>query len=108
MVTQCVGQKNRILIIYLHTLDNHLHHKIFSSGSSPNFQLLQLNGLARTPATEYACMNEKNIKPLILVLGLLQVVGIVKIKILILVLCLLQVVDTVKIKALILVLAPYN
>ena len=68
MVTQCVGQK----IVYRGA---HLRQSL---SSSPNFQLLQSNGLARTPATEHACM-KKYIKALILVLGLLQVVGTVKI-----------------------------
>ena len=67
MATQCVGQK----IVYRGA---HLRQ---SPSSSLNFQLLQLNGLARTPATEHACMHAK-IKALILVLGLLQVVGTVK------------------------------
>ena len=69
MATQCVGQQ----IVYRGA---HLRQ---SSSSSPNFQLLQLNSLARTPATEHACMHEKNIKALILALGLLQVVGTVKV-----------------------------
>ena len=63
MATQCVGQK---IALYRGA---HLRQ---SPSSSPNFQLLQLNGLARTPATEHAL-----IKALILVLGLLQVVGTV-------------------------------
>ena len=63
MATQCAGQK----IVYRSA---HLRQ---SSSSSPNFQLLQLNCLARTPAMEHA-----GIKALILVLGLLQVVGTVK------------------------------
>ena len=67
MATQCVGQK----IVYRGA---HLRQ---SPSSSPNFQLLQLNCLARTPATEHACMHEI-IKALIIVLGLLQVVGTVK------------------------------
>ena len=48
MTTQCVGHK----IVYRGA---HLRQ---STSSSPNFQLLQLNGLARTPATEHACMNK--------------------------------------------------
>ena len=45
--------------------------------SIPKFSALHSNSLARTPATENACM-QKKLKALILVLGLLQVVGTVK------------------------------